>query len=301
MNYKNYYNNGKAMKLAEQKIIEQTQNRLIYRLNYVGWAVLFYGGIFLFISLILSVPLSSTFLDLPRSLTLICNRKELTSRANSESCELVESILGFQVKSTSFKQLQAARFEENNETQFPYRKTYRVSLIVSMEEVYYFGINNKFDRNIVKNWATQINNFITSAKESSLILQDNIGNWSFIAGVIFAAIPLGGWLWLVQTVGFYETWIFDKLLGQITIKRRLAISEKVILLKSKDILEVKSSTLFPTDAYSPERYQVIVCATPLVNLGSGAMGRECRVLYESPDATSVKEIAVKFKNYLNLT
>ncbi len=289
------------MKLAEQIIIEQTPTRLIYRLNYVGWAVLFYGGIFLFLSFILSVPILSAFVSLPRSLTLSYNRQQPTSRVNSESCELVESILGFQVKSVSFKQLQLAKFEENIEAQFPYRKAYRVALIFSMKEVYYFGINNKFDRNIVKNWATQINNFITSPEAPFLILQDNVGNWFFIAGVVFAAIPLGGWFWLVQTVGFCETWIFDKLLGQITIKRRLAISEKVILLKSKDILEVKLLTLFPTDAHSHERYQVIVCATPLVNLGGGAMGRECRVLYESPDATSVKEMAVKFRNYLNLT
>lgn len=269
-------------------------------MNYVGWAVLFYGGIFLFLSLILSVPLLSAFLSLPSSLTLSRNRKQPTYRVNSESCELVELILGFQVKSVSFKQLQIAKFEENIEAQFPYRKTYRVALLISMKEVYYFGINNKFDRNLVNNWATQINNFITSAKESSLILQDNTGDWFFIAGVVFAAIPLGGWLWLVQTVGFYETWIFDKLFEQITIKRRLVIGRKVILFKSKDILEVKLLTLFSTDGYSSERYQVIVCATPLVNLGGGAIGRECRVLYESLDSTSVKEMALKFRNYLNL-
>ena len=282
------------MKLSKSKIIEHTPTLITYLLNYTGGIVLFYGCVSLFLIPFIIGGLQFVFLGLPRAITLSCKQVDLAI----VNCQLTESSLGVKVKSVSLAQLLSAKVEERNEA--PFRTTYKVALYTSNGEVHYFGLYANPNKEIVQATTTRINNFVAHSKETSLTFQDS-RRWDWpalLAGVPFAAIPLGGLVWLVQTIGFCETWIFDKVLAQVTIKRRLALGTKIMQYPSRDISEVKVSLVLPTNAHSPERYEVSLISSSL-NLGGGATPNH-RVLYDSPDPKNAKEMAEIFRTYLNL-
>lgn len=115
----------------------------------------------------------------------------------------------------------------------------------------------------------------------------------------FGSIPMGLLLWLMQNVGFYETWTWERSIRQFRMDRKLLIGVKKQTLSSQGVKSVVLTTQ-PGTLTTPTYYQVGLNA-PTLNLGQAVGSKNpVRMIYSNQDLQTATDFAEELRYYLNL-
>lgn len=104
-------------------------------------------------------------------------------------------------------------------------------------------------------------------------------------------------LWLMQTMGFSEVWLFDSELKEVSVRRRLVFGERLKTYQSQVIDSVQLHESIDGETNPLERYQVILFSSTH-NLDWRS---QQRTLYTSPTREKALEMTMLFRQYLGLT
>jgi hypothetical protein len=113
----------------------------------------------------------------------------------------------------------------------------------------------------------------------------------------FGVLPSLGFLWLVQTVGFYETWVFDRYSSTFQLNRQRLVGQKHQTLTIRDITQLSLTTAVPTLNSTKESYQVILTA-PSLPIGQNAANPTGRTLYASTDLAAAQAFCDHLQTYM---
>jgi hypothetical protein len=115
----------------------------------------------------------------------------------------------------------------------------------------------------------------------------------------FGSIPMGLLLWLMQNVGFYETWNWERSSKQFQVDRKLLIGVKKQVFPQQGVRTVVLRTQ-PGTLITPTYYQVGLNA-PTLNLGQAAGAKDpVRVIYSNQNLSEATDFAEELRYYLNL-
>jgi hypothetical protein len=113
------------------------------------------------------------------------------------------------------------------------------------------------------------------------------------------SIPMGLLLWLMQNVGFYETWTWERSSKQFKSDRKLLIGMKKQVFPRQGVKTVVLRTQ-PGTLITPTYYQVGLNA-PTLNLGQVAGTKNpVRVIYSNQNLSEATDFAEELRYYLNL-
>jgi hypothetical protein len=134
----------------------------------------------------------------------------------------------------------------------------------------------------------------------ALVLMDESAPLLFKVGVLgVGSIPMVLLLWLLQNVGFYETWTWERSARQFRIDRKLLIGVKKQTFSSQGVKAVVLTTQ-PGSLSIPTYYQVGL-NSPTLNLGQSAgSNNPVRTIYSNPNLGEAKDFAEELRYYLNL-
>jgi hypothetical protein len=134
----------------------------------------------------------------------------------------------------------------------------------------------------------------------ALVLMDESAHLLFKVGVLgVGSIPMGLLLWLLQNVGFYETWTWERSARQFRIDRTLLIGIKKQTFSSQGVKAVVMTTQ-PGSLTTPTYYQVGL-NSPTLNLGQSAgSNNPVRTIYSHQNLREATDFAAELRYYLNL-
>jgi hypothetical protein len=126
--------------------------------------------------------------------------------------------------------------------------------------------------------------------------------------LVIAAVSAGFVLFLMQVVGFYETWIWERSAQQFRIDRKLLVGVKKQVFPSRDVKSVVLRTQ-PGTLNTPTYYQVGLDASTLklgqaigtmLKLGQIGTSNPVRIIYSNQDLRTATDFAEELRYYLNL-
>ncbi len=111
------------------------------------------------------------------------------------------------------------------------------------------------------------------------------------------SIPMGLLLWLMQNVGFYETWTWDRSARQFRIDRKLLIGVKKQTLSCQGVKSVVLTNQPGT--LTPPTYHQVGLNAPTLNLGQAAGTKNpVRVIYSNRNLQEAIDFAQELEYYL---
>jgi hypothetical protein len=115
----------------------------------------------------------------------------------------------------------------------------------------------------------------------------------------FGSIPMGLLLWLMQNVGFYETWTWERSSKQFQSDRKLLVGVKKQVFPRQGVRDVVLRTQ-PGTLTTPTYYQVGL-NSPTLNLGQAAGTKDpVRVIYSNQNLSEAKDFAEELRYYLGI-
>jgi hypothetical protein len=126
--------------------------------------------------------------------------------------------------------------------------------------------------------------------------------------LVIAAVSAGFVLFLMQVVGFYETWTWERSARQFRIDRKLLVGVKKQVFPSRDVTSVVLRTQ-PGTLNTPTYYQVGLDASTLklgqaigttLKLGQIGTGNPVRIIYSNQNLSEAKDFAEELRYYLGM-
>lgn len=223
------------------KFLEQTPIKLTFRIRPTFfWGIgVFFGGIGLLSTIVALILTPITTLACSSSASPPLHTTRGQEEVASVNCELVGiNWLGGEKRKRHITGLRKATVETKTETDSNGRNTlsYQVLLFTNEGDIAFNEFYNS-DREVKQTLSSQINRFIESPLESSLIVQEDdrlLGYTGFGVGFFFVLLSF-----LVLAASPVVTCIFDKELNSMIIRRQQWFYEKIFEHPLNEILDIK--------------------------------------------------------------
>jgi hypothetical protein len=115
--------------------------------------------------------------------------------------------------------------------------------------------------------------------------------------LVIAAVSAGLVFFLMQVVGFYETWTWERSTRQFRIDRKLLVGVKKQVFPSRDVKSVVLRTQ-PGTLNTPTYYQVGLDASTLKLGQAVGTGNPVRIIYSNQDLRTATDFAEELRYYL---
>ncbi|KKI98401.1 hypothetical protein [Prochlorothrix hollandica] len=131
-----------------------------------------------------------------------------------------------------------------------------------------------------------------------LMIPETADVWKKIVIVIACLLPPTLVIGMLQIVGHRETWIFDRVQQNITIKVYRLVGESLLVYPYEQVKRVYLQTNTDEDTDPEELYQVWIEAQPKCNLRGN--GTKCnRMIYTSSNQNQAQAWSKKLQYYCN--
>jgi hypothetical protein len=114
---------------------------------------------------------------------------------------------------------------------------------------------------------------------------------------VFCLIPTIGLVALLQTVGFAETWTFERHSPYFYLKRHLLLGTRCQQLPTDGITALRLTTAMSLQERSSESYEISMVA-PSLQIGQNAAQRSNRTIYASVDLPAAQKFYDTVLSYL---
>jgi hypothetical protein len=247
------------------KIVQQTPNQLTLRLRPV--LIWVYGSIFVIAGLFLIAS--------SKEVTFTCKR----AKSVQGNCKLLTlDLLDSKVREILLNVLQGTKVEEDEDN------SYRVVVLISDGEVPFTSYSSSLGKDEKQAIASQINDFIRTPKETTLMVQEDDRRLLYPVGGICFAVGF-----VAISMGQLVTCLFDKSLGSFTLKRQGLFGTEVIEHQIREIANVQMEEFTDSDG-STYRVSIVLTSGNCLPLTS----------YYSSGRKSKQETTERICTFLNL-